>query len=55
MLSDRLKELEKKEIIKREVIPDTPVVIKYSLTEKGRAMETILKSIENWSQKWVEI
>lgn len=55
VLSDRLKELEKKEIIKREVIPDTPVVIKYSLTEKGRAMETILKSIENWSQKWVEI
>src|SRR5690625_1782377 len=55
VLSDRLKELEKKEIIIREVIPDTPVVIKYSLTEKGRAMETILKSIENWSQKWVEI
>lgn len=55
VLSDRLKELEKKEIIKREVIPDTPVVIKYSLTEKGRAMETILKSIENWSQKCVEI
>lgn len=54
VLSERLKELEKKDIVKREVIPETPVIIKYSLTEKGRSMESILKSIENWSQQWVE-
>lgn len=54
VLSERLKELEKKEIVKRDVIPETPVIIKYSLTEKGRSMESILKSIESWSQQWVE-
>lgn len=54
VLSERLKTLEQKGIVKREVIPDTPVIIEYSLTEKGHSMEPILKSIENWSQEWVE-
>lgn len=55
VLSDRLKDLEKRGIVKREVIPETPVIIQYSLTEKGQSMEPILKSIENWSQNWVEV
>lgn len=55
VLSDRLKELEHQGLIKREVIPNTPVIIEYSLTEKGYSMEPILKSIENWSQTWIKI
>lgn len=55
VLSDRLKDLEQKELVKRDVIPDTPVVIEYSLTDKGRSMEPILKSIEQWSQEWMQI
>ena len=54
VLSERLKTLEQKGIVKREVIPDTPVIIEYSLTENGHSMEPILKSIESWSQEWVE-
>lgn len=53
VLSDRLKELEHHGLVKRDVIPETPVVIEYSLTEKGRSMEPILKTIEDWSQQWV--
>lgn len=53
VLSDRLKEMEKKGLVKREVIPDTPVIIEYSLTEKGRSMEPILTSIETWSKEWI--
>ncbi|WP_087974692.1 winged helix-turn-helix transcriptional regulator [Oceanobacillus rekensis] len=53
VLSDRLKELEHLDIVKREVIPQTPVLIEYSLTEKGHSMEPILRTIENWSQDWV--
>ncbi|MED3662107.1 helix-turn-helix domain-containing protein [Ureibacillus sp. FSL K6-8385] len=55
VLSDRLKELEQMDIIDRKVIPATPVMIEYSLTEKGRAMEPILKSIEEWSQQWISV
>ncbi|MFC5540743.1 MAG: helix-turn-helix domain-containing protein [Bacilli bacterium] len=55
VLSDRLKELEQMEIINRKVIPATPVIIEYSLTEKGRSMEPILTSIEKWSQQWISV
>jgi DNA-binding HxlR family transcriptional regulator len=54
VLSERLKDLEHQGVVKREVIPETPVIIEYSLTEKGLSMEPILKSIENWSQAWIE-
>ena len=55
VLSDRLKELEQLDIVKREVIPETPVLIEYSLTEKGHSMEPIIRTIENWSQDWIEL
>lgn len=53
MLSERLKELENEGIVKREVFPETPVRIEYSLTDKGRSLEAIMKEIENWSQQWI--
>ena len=55
VLSERLKELEIHEIVKREVFPETPVRIEYSLTKKGLALEPIVKEIEKWSQTWLTI
>lgn len=55
VLSERLKDLEKEGIVKREVYPETPVRIEYSLTEKGLALGPIMKEIEKWSEKWIEI
>lgn len=54
VLSERLKDLENEGIVKREVFPETPVRIEYSLTEKGQSLEPILKEIANWSQTWLE-
>lgn len=53
VLSDRLKDLENEGVVKREVYPETPVRIEYSLTEKGLAMEPLMKEIEKWSQSWL--
>ncbi|EFV76746.1 hypothetical protein HMPREF1013_02934 [Bacillus sp. 2_A_57_CT2] len=53
VLSDRLKDLENEGVVKREVYPETPVRIEYSLTEKGLAMEPLMKEIEKWSQNWL--
>ncbi|MEH7491217.1 winged helix-turn-helix transcriptional regulator [Neobacillus niacini] len=53
VLSDRLKDLEHQGVVKRVVIPETPVIIEYSLTEKGRSLESVLREIESWSQLWV--
>lgn len=55
VLSERLKELETQGVVKREVFPETPVRIEYSLTEKGLALEPLMKEIEKWSQEWIEV
>ncbi|WP_141433894.1 helix-turn-helix domain-containing protein [Bacillus sp. 03113] len=55
VLSERLKDLEQHGIIKRDVFPETPVRIEYSLTEKGLALEPVLKQIEQWAQDWLKI
>jgi DNA-binding HxlR family transcriptional regulator len=54
VLSERLKDLENEGIVKREVFPETPVRIEYSLTDKGVALEPLMRDIEKWSQNWLE-
>ncbi|MFB6467097.1 winged helix-turn-helix transcriptional regulator [Cytobacillus sp. Hz8] len=53
LLSERLKSLEKEGIVKRDVYPETPVRIEYSLTEKGRSLEPVLRELEKWSNQWI--
>jgi DNA-binding HxlR family transcriptional regulator len=55
LLSERLKDLELEGIVKRDVYPETPVRIEYSLTEKGKALEAVIREMEKWSQEWVTI
>ncbi|MBS4220962.1 winged helix-turn-helix transcriptional regulator [Bacillus sp. FJAT-49711] len=54
VLSERLKDLENEGVIKRNVYPETPVRIEYSLTDKGLALEPIMRDIEKWSQNWLK-
>ncbi|MBY0121545.1 helix-turn-helix domain-containing protein [Bacillus sp. S/N-304-OC-R1] len=54
VLSERLKDLENEGIVKREVFAETPVRIEYSLTEKGIALQPLMKEIEKWSQNWLD-
>jgi len=51
MLSLRLKELQKSEIIKKTVKSTTPVVIEYSLTKKGNDLNRILFQLAEFSVK----
>lgn len=53
LLSDRLKELEQEEIVERVVTPSTPVRIEYRLTEKGRALASVVRSVADWAEAWV--
>jgi DNA-binding HxlR family transcriptional regulator len=54
ILSERLRELEMEELIKRHVYPDIPVRVEYELTNKGRAMKPIIQEIEIWARAWVK-
>lgn len=53
LLSERLKELEKEDIVERQIFSEVPVRVEYSLTEKGRALESTVREIQNWAQNWL--
>ena len=52
MLSDRLQELEQEGVLERNVFPEIPVRIEYSLTKKGRALASAFEAIGEWAHKW---
>ncbi|AIQ62925.1 HTH-type transcriptional regulator YodB [compost metagenome] len=54
LLSERLKDLEQEGIVRRMVFPETPVRIEYSLTDKGLALESVIRDLEHWSHDWIE-
>ena len=54
MLSERLKALEAESLVRRIVIPETPVRIEYRLTEKGLALGEVMQAIARWAETWIE-
>ena len=54
LLSERLRELESEGIVVRTVIPDVPVRVEYTLSEKGRELEAIVSSLDAWNGRWNE-
>jgi DNA-binding HxlR family transcriptional regulator len=53
MLSERLRELEQEGVIERVVVPETPVRVEYKLTEKGQALEPVVRAIAEWAERWI--
>jgi DNA-binding HxlR family transcriptional regulator len=49
VLAARLKELEKAEIIKKEVVSTTPIVVQYTLTDLGKELNRILYELARFS------
>ncbi len=52
LLSQRLQELEQEAIVKRVVYTGRPVVIEYSLTEKGQDLREAVVAIQRWADRW---
>lgn len=52
MLAERLRELEREEIIERSVTAEMPVRIEYYPTAKGRALTPVLDSLIEWVGAW---
>jgi DNA-binding HxlR family transcriptional regulator len=51
MLTDRLRELEKDGIVRREVYPQVPPKVEYSLTAYGKTLSPVLESMCAWGIK----
>ena len=52
VLSQRLKELEGRGIVKRRLFPEVPVRVEYTLTEKGRGLAGVINAMEQWDAAW---
>lgn len=53
MLSERLKSLEAEGLLRRIVIPESPVRVEYELTKMGRSLEPALKALGSWAEEWI--
>ena len=52
-LSARLKDLEARRLVARDVQAGPPVRVQYTLTAKGRAFEQVAAAIERWGRELV--
>jgi DNA-binding HxlR family transcriptional regulator len=55
MLAARLRTMEAEGLLRREVIPSTPVQVEYHLTEMARDLEPVLGELITWSHKWLPL
>lgn len=53
LLSERMKELERRGIVERRVISGPPLKVEYSLSQMGRDLEPALSEIERWANRWL--
>ena len=52
LLSERLKDLEAADTVRRKVYNERPVRIEYELTEKGARLEPVVGEIQRWAEEW---
>jgi DNA-binding HxlR family transcriptional regulator len=52
LLSQRLRELEDKGLVQREVEAGSPVRVTYSLTEVGRGLGPSIHELKAWAKRW---
>ena len=53
MLTQRLRELEAEGLVVRRVIAERPVRVEYELTDKGSALEPVVRTIAAWAGEWL--
>ena len=51
-LTQQLRELEDQKIIQRTVYPDNPPKVEYALTELGKSIYPVLKSLCDWGTNY---
>lgn len=54
VLTDSLEDLVEKEIIRREVISESPKQVQYELTADGRSLQSAMRSLASWGEQYLE-
>ena len=53
LLTERLKEMEEIGLVLREVRNEYPIKVEYTLTEKGRALEPVIREMQIYAEQWL--
>jgi DNA-binding HxlR family transcriptional regulator len=53
LLSERMKELERRGIVERRVISGPPLRVEYSLSQMGHELEPALAELQRWANRWL--
>lgn len=53
LLTERLKEMEDLGIVLREVRNEYPIKVEYTLTEKGRSLEPVIREMQHYAEEWI--
>ncbi len=53
LLSERMKELEARGIVVRNVLPGPPLRVEYELSQMGRELEPALSELQRWAKRWL--
>ena len=54
LLSERVKELEKRGLVERHVGGASPARVEYELTPMGRDLAPALQELEAWAHRWLD-
>src|SRR5215813_13709701 len=55
LLTERLRELESEGLVRRNVLPGPPVRVSYEMTNAGKDLEPVIRSLRQWADRWVHI
>lgn len=55
MLTQQLRELETSGLIRREVFPEVPPRVEYSLTERGYSIKPVLEAMHEWGSLYLRL
>ena len=55
MMTRQLRELEEKGIVHREVYPEVPPRVEYSLTPLGKTLQPVLVELEKWGGYYLQV
>ena len=55
MLTNQLREMDADGLITRTVYAEVPPKVEYSLTERGRSLEPVIRALKTWGDLHVEL